>query len=69
MIAAVEKRHETRYSKLADNVKNERVFKKDAKTLWKCGNCGYVHEGAGAPELCPACVHPQAHFELFIENY
>lgn len=69
MIASAEKRHETRYSKLAENIEKNKVFKKDEKTLWKCGNCGYVHEGEGAPEMCPACVHPKAHFEVFMENY
>ncbi len=69
MIASAEKRHETRFSKLAVNIKNGKVFKKDEKVLWKCGNCGYVHEGMAAPEKCPACIHPQAHFEVYIENY
>lgn len=69
MIASAEKRHETRFNKLAENVQNGKVFKKDSKILWKCGNCGYVHEGEGAPETCPACLHPQAHFEVFVENY
>lgn len=69
MIASAEKRHEARYNKLAENVQNGKVFKKDNKILWKCGNCGYVHEGTGAPETCPACLHPQAFFEVFVENY
>lgn len=69
MIAFAEKRHETRYNKLAANIENGKVFCKDAKILWKCGNCGYVHEGTDAPELCPACVHPQAYFEVFAETY
>ncbi len=69
MIALAEARHETRFRKLADNIENGRVFKKEAKTLWKCGNCGYVHEGEEAPQLCPACVHPQSYFEVFIETY
>ncbi|QCX32974.1 rubrerythrin family protein [Caloramator sp. E03] len=69
MIAAAEKRHETRFNKLVENIKNGKVFKKDDKVLWKCGNCGYVHEGIEAPEKCPACLHPQAFFELFVENY
>jgi rubrerythrin len=68
-IARAEARHETRFKKLADNVEKGRVFKKEAKTLWKCGNCGYVHEGEEAPEHCPACVHPQAYFEVFAETY
>ncbi|WP_077368300.1 rubrerythrin [Anaerosalibacter sp. Marseille-P3206] len=69
MIASAEKRHETRFNKLAANVENNSVFKKEEKILWKCGNCGYVHEGTTAPEVCPACIHPQSHFEVFVENY
>ncbi|MBN2899929.1 MAG: rubrerythrin family protein [Clostridia bacterium] len=69
MIATVEKHHEARYRKLADNIKNEMVFKKDEVTSWKCNNCGYIHEGTSAPKQCPACVHPQGHFEVNSENY
>lgn len=69
MIAVAEKRHETRFIKLAENIQKQQVFKKDEKTLWKCGNCGYIHEGSSAPEECPACVHPQAYFEVFAETY
>ncbi|HEY8464452.1 MAG TPA: rubrerythrin family protein [Bacillota bacterium] len=69
MIATAEQRHEIRYNKLAANVANGTVFKKDGKVFWKCGNCGYVHEGPEAPEKCPACLHPQAYFEVFVENY
>lgn len=69
MISLAEKRHEIRYNKLAENIAGDRVFKKDEKVLWKCTNCGYVHEGAEAPEKCPACVHPQAYFEVFRETY
>lgn len=69
MIASAEKRHETRYNKLAKNIQTQLVFKKEEKILWKCGNCGYIHEGTDAPEECPACVHPQAHFEVFAETY
>jgi rubrerythrin len=69
MIASVEKHHEERYIKLADNIANGAVFKKDEKVLWKCSNCGYVHEGTGAPEKCPACAHPQAYFEVLSEAY
>jgi rubrerythrin len=68
-IASAEKRHEIRYNKLAENMEKGFVFKKDKSVLWKCGNCGYVHEGVEAPEECPACAHPQAHFELFVETY
>lgn len=68
-IAEVEKHHEARYRKLLANVETATVFKKDKPVQWKCRNCGYVHEGAGAPQKCPACVHPQEHFELLAENY
>lgn len=69
MIASAEKRHETRYNKLARNIQTQQVFKKEEKISWKCGNCGYIHEGSDAPQECPACVHPQAHFEVFAETY
>lgn len=68
-IADAEKAHEIRFNKLAENILNDTVFEKAEKVLWKCGNCGYVHEGSNAPNLCPACIHPQAHFELFVETY
>lgn len=69
MIAKVEKHHEERYRKLAANMEEGKVFKKDSSTSWICRNCGYVHEGSSAPEICPACAHPQAYFELLKENY
>lgn len=68
-VAEVEKRHEARYLKLADNIAQDRVFKKETPVLWKCANCGYIHEGSEAPEICPACKHPKAYFEVFCENY
>lgn len=68
-IAEVEEQHEIRYRKLLDNVKNDRVFKRDQPVKWRCRNCGYVHEGATAPDECPACKHPQAYYELFVEHY
>lgn len=68
-IAKVEAYHEKRYRKLLENVKKKMVFKKDKVVKWKCANCGYVHEGAEAPEMCPACKHPQAYYELWVENY
>ena len=68
-VADVEKCHETRYLKLAKNIKEGKVFKKDAKVKWKCRNCGHIHEGDSAPDKCPACNHPQEHFELFVETY
>ncbi len=68
-IAKVEKQHEKRYSGLLNNLKTNTVFKKDTVVKWKCNNCGYIHEGAEAPERCPACEHPKAHFELLCENW
>ena len=68
-IAEVEEKHEIRYRKLLENVKNGTVFKRDEVVKWKCRNCGYVYEGKEAPKECPACKHPQAFCELFVENY
>lgn len=68
-IAVAEKRHEDRYVKLAENIENGLVFKRSEKNRWVCRNCGYVHEGEAAPNTCPACLHPQAHFELECVNY
>lgn len=68
-IAVAEKQHEKRYNILAANIVAGRVFKRDSKTTWRCRNCGYLHEDNEAPDECPACDHPQAHFELLGENY
>ena len=68
-IAVAERFHEKRYQALAANIEKSQVFKKPAKTTWRCRNCGYIHEGEGAPEKCPACDHPQAHFETACENW
>ena len=68
-IAKVEEKHEARYLKLAKNIEEGKVFNKNETVRWKCGNCGYIHEGESAPDCCPACNHPQAHFELFAETY
>jgi rubrerythrin len=68
-IAVAEKQHEKRYSGLMANIENGTVFKKDTKVVWRCRNCGYLHEGNEAPGECPACAHPQAHFELLGENW
>lgn len=68
-IAEVERHHEERYKKLADNVANETVFVKDGEVYWKCANCGYIHKGAKAPAKCPACLHPIDHFELLADNF
>jgi rubrerythrin len=68
-ISIAEKQHEKRYRELAANVEKGKVFKKDASITWRCRNCGYVHDGNQAPDLCPACAHPQAHFEVLGENW
>jgi len=68
-IAEVEEQHELRYRKLLANLKAGTVFKRDKAVKWHCRNCGYVHEGKEAPKKCPACAHPQAHFEVMPENY
>ncbi len=68
-IAKVEAYHEARYRKLLANVESGAVFKGPTVQKWHCRNCGYVHEGPGAPDMCPACAHPQAHYELLAENY
>lgn len=68
-IAIAEKQHGKRYSDLADNLEAGRVFKREGTMTWRCRNCGYLHEAKEAPELCPACLHPQAHFELLGENW
>lgn len=68
-IAVAEKQHERRYLGLLENIEKGQVFKKDNVVKWKCGNCGYIHEGEEAPEECPACAHPRAHFELLGENW
>lgn len=68
-IAKVEEKHEIRYRKLLENLKGGTVFKKLTSVQWKCRNCGFVHEGTSAPGNCPACSHPQKHFELLAENY
>ena len=68
-IAVAEKQHEKRYLDLLANVEAATVFKKKEKVVWRCRNCGYLHEGTEAPGVCPACAHPQAHFELLAENW
>ena len=68
-IAEVEEFHEGRYRKLAANIAGGEVFKKKAPVKWHCTNCGYIHEGLEAPDVCPACKHPQAYYELLSENY
>lgn len=68
-IAVAEARHRDRYLALKKNVDTNKVFKKDKSVRWVCRNCGYVHEGSEALKVCPACAHPQAHFELEATNY
>ncbi len=68
-IATVEAHHEARYRKLLQNVLEHTVFKKDGKIFWKCRNCGFVTEDIEAPQLCPACKHAQAHFEVLADNF
>ena len=68
-ISDVEEQHELRYRKLLANVEAGRVFKRDTTVKWHCRNCGYIHEGPEAPEVCPACKHPQAFYELWVEAY
>ena len=68
-IAIAEKGHEERYLALLSNIENGTVFKKEEETVWQCRNCGYIHVGKEAPEVCPACIHPQAYFEVKKNNY
>ena len=68
-IAVAEKQHEKRYLDLVANVEGGTVFKKSEPVVWRCRNCGYLHEGTEAPDVCPACAHEQAHFELLGENW
>jgi len=68
-IAVAEKQHEKRYLALAEDIENDRVFKREKVVKWRCRNCGYIHEGSEPPEKCPACAHPRAYFELLGENW
>lgn len=68
-IAVAEKQHEARYLAFAANIEAGRVFQRDTEVTWRCRNCGYLHKGKAAPGACPACAHPQAHFELLGENW
>ncbi|MDR2811555.1 MAG: rubrerythrin family protein [Endomicrobium sp.] len=69
MICVAEQHHESRYLELLDNLKNEKVFKKDMPIRWKCRNCGYVYESKEALEKCPACLHPKAYMEELVDNF
>ena len=68
-VAAVEKEHEERYRKLLANVEGGLVFSRDGEMIWECRNCGHIHVGKAAPEVCPTCAHPKAYFELRSQNY
>ena len=69
MIAKVEAAHEDRFRTLYDNLEEGKVFKRGDKVVWKCRNCGFIHEGTVAPKMCPACLHPQSYFEIKETNY
>ncbi|MDD2556481.1 MAG: rubrerythrin family protein [Syntrophaceticus sp.] len=68
-VGNIEKEHEERFLKLLDNIKEDKVFVREEKQVWKCGNCGHIHYGDRAPEICPVCDHPRAYFEITAENY
>ncbi|GAB6172509.1 rubrerythrin family protein [Paradesulfitobacterium aromaticivorans] len=68
-VAQIEKEHEERYKRLLQNIEEDKVFKKDGKVFWKCRNCGHIHEGQDAPEMCPVCAHPKAYFETVSRDY
>ena len=67
-IAVAEKGHEERYRAFVENIEKNRVFEKDGKVMWQCRNCGFIYEGTKAPEVCPACLHPKAYFEVMKTN-
>ncbi|MDD7319167.1 MAG: rubrerythrin family protein [Prevotella sp.] len=69
LVAAIEKHHEERYKKLLGNIEEGIVFSRDDERIWKCRNCGHIVIGKKAPEICPACSHPKAYFEISAENY
>ena len=68
-VAKIEKEHEERYQALLDNIKNGKVFEKDGVVIWKCNNCGHIHVGTKAPEVCPVCDHPKSFFQVAAKNY
>ena len=69
LTSTVEKAHEERYRQLAKNIQKDNVFKKPKEIVWKCNNCGYLHRGKNAPDVCPLCDHPQAHFRKLTKGY
>ena len=68
-VGKIEKEHEERYRKLLANVEGGLVFSRDGDMIWQCSNCGHIHVGKQAPEVCPVCVHPKAYFQIKAENY
>ena len=68
-VAKIEKEHEARYKQLLANLEAGEVFTKGEKVLWRCRNCGHIHEGEKAPKVCPVCKHPQSYFEIAAKNY
>lgn len=68
-VGKIEKEHEERYNKLLKNLEEGKVFARDGEYMWICSNCGHIHFGKEAPQVCPVCAHPQAYFELRAENY
>ena len=68
-VAAIEKHHEERYRRLLENIREGIVFSRDGDRMWLCRNCGHIHFGKKAPEICPVCNHPQSFFEINPENY
>lgn len=68
-VAAIEKTHEERYRKLLSNIEGGLVFSREGDMIWECANCGHIHVGKEAPQVCPVCAHPQAYFKLRAENY
>ena len=68
-VGKIEREHEERYRKLLANVEGGLVFSRDGDMIWQCSNCGHIHVGKKAPEVCPVCVHPQAYFQIKAENY
>ena len=69
MVGRIEKEHEERYLALLENIKQDKVFKKDAQVMWRCSNCGHTQSGGEAPEICPVCSHPKAYFEMVVQNF
>ena len=69
MVGKIEKEHEERYLKLLENIEKNTVFMRDGEVYWKCRNCGHIHKGRQAPEVCPVCDHPKSFFEIPAKNY